>query len=890
MIRWDEKTQGMNGEERDYFLNYLVERVVASERWDRLEELLLNIFFLEVKAEAGNTHGLADNLSLALLRMPRTDTQYKLYSLVEKALRRDIHFIRRHPASLFQHMWNTCSWHDGAKVDRGGGVPAKEQTIASCELACLMKTWRTARTESGRSRPWMRSLTPPSIPLTEHNHAIISGHTESVCGLSFSPDGKLMLSASHDRTARLWNCETLRMETFCNIPKGSVWSVGFLATNEPVYIVKLPAGDIAISSVRTRREVARLKGQPEAVECLAVSPYCTHIACGYHDGIVKVWRVSDRQELIEIRTKEVSRDLPESLLKQELLRLAGTIEQLFRSCHPSNRREHERDNATNGLLRNAAASKSVKKCKDILSKTMNYEKTEDFPQALLCLDELHYLVWATNHGVVHIYDMCHKRDVRTYVIPDAIAVLQMTYDGQTVFCGGFAGVWALSVNEQEILWRPNDGSMESVISMQLSRSGEYLVCGHRTGEVSIIDTHNGLVRGKQTLSTYANECVALSPDSLRVAVASEDTKIYIMKPPDLRANYAVQRAHKSQITCLAMSRDGARYLTGSMDGEMRLWKARSATEEAVVRGHEGVINDAMFLSGKKGILSWSDDRTIRLWDNALEELVLELTHPSLIYCVVKNEKQSLIISGCSDGEIYVWEMATGKLKNHFAAHQDGVHYVSLSEDGAWLASGGDDFCLRVWDMSSCSLDSMVAYNDDDGAFGAPQPRFLGESHRLACLFGDDTIRIYDLETQRQEACLEVGKPFKHFAIDEKGLLLVAECMDDCVMLWDMSTCNLIGQFQGSVWTDGDMWAIANGPKVFPWRAVRLGNEVCIKHIQTREEVAWVPQRVLSILPTQKIWVGIEGARICSYILENALKTSSVRGNRGAATVLGRSRF
>ena len=33
-------------------------------------------------------------------------------ALLDEAIRRDVHFLDRHPTALFQCMWNTCWWYD----------------------------------------------------------------------------------------------------------------------------------------------------------------------------------------------------------------------------------------------------------------------------------------------------------------------------------------------------------------------------------------------------------------------------------------------------------------------------------------------------------------------------------------------------------------------------------------------------------------------------------------------------------------------------------------------------------------------------------------------------------------------------------------------------------
>ena len=53
---------------------------------------------------------LAQDFHDAVAAMPRGHPKHRMFELLEEAIRRDIHFIARHPTTLFQQLVNQLVW------------------------------------------------------------------------------------------------------------------------------------------------------------------------------------------------------------------------------------------------------------------------------------------------------------------------------------------------------------------------------------------------------------------------------------------------------------------------------------------------------------------------------------------------------------------------------------------------------------------------------------------------------------------------------------------------------------------------------------------------------------------------------------------------------------
>ena len=94
----------------------------------------------------------------------------------------------------------------------------------------------------------------------------------------------------------------------------------------------------------------------------------------------------------------------------------------------------------------------------------------------------------------------------------------------------------------------------------------------------------------------------------------------------------------------------------------------------------------------------------------------------------------------------------------------------FAPDGKWLASGGADNSIKIWDTSTGR--ELRALSGHTGSVWSAV--FSPDGRRVASGGADKTVRVWDLGTKERASMAENAEPLRGLAITPDGKRFVAQ--------------------------------------------------------------------------------------------------------------------
>jgi WD40 repeat protein len=142
--------------------------------------------------------------------------------------------------------------------------------------------------------------------------------------------------------------------------------------------------------------------------------------------------------------------------------------------------------------------------------------------------------------------------------------------------------------------------------------------------------------------------------------------------------------------------------------------------------------------------------------------------------------------GTSDGIVYLWEVATGRLLRKLQGDHARVETVAFSSDGKTVVSAQDMCKARFWDVDTGKQKKLLEWPHEENVHSLFSIAYFSPSQLIAPALVGNKVCLRDALTGKDLGILgahQNGIEAVAFSPDGKRLASVG---DTTVLIWDIS--------------------------------------------------------------------------------------------------------
>ena len=551
--------------------------------------------------------------------------------------------------------------------------------------------------------------------------ALLTGHTDRVTSVTYSPKGKLLASAS-SREISLWNLHTQEHKATFEDKGGNslVWSPydQWLAVGR--------WGEVCLLNAYTGEEQFTFFGYTAGVSHLAFSPDSQTLAAAVDYGTMHLWNVrtgaAQNFKGIEGHTDSISA-LAFSPIRNEFVSAAWDS-----TLRLWNARTGQNIKTLNNLWIGCAAyspngsTLAVGRGPEILLLNAN---TLELQQTISGhIDGIHSLVFssdgstlasASSDGTISLWNAetgSHRLTIEGHFNFYSAA---LSPDGKTLATSSPDGIFLYNTRNGQFNTSFSEGGGSPALTY--SPSGETLAAGmwDNGPEIRLLNAHTGEV--KKTLRWKGRPATSLvfSPENAQMlAVGSWEGRIRLWNTQ----TGTLQRTLPTQtqkITSMVFSSDSKVLTSASWVGKILLWNTQTGKLQRTLPTQRQDLR-SITLSPDGNTLASASWDTIRLWDAKNGQLKQTLDGDGASVAFSPTGK-ILAVGGWQ--KIDFWNAENGHLQRRISEIRGGALWLAFSPNADTLVSFGWEGTILLWDMNALpeiraedvNLDGVVDVQD-----------------------------------------------------------------------------------------------------------------------------------------------------------------------------------
>ena len=601
----------------------------------------------------------------------------------------------------------------------------------------------------------------------------------SITDLHISPDNQLILTASSDGNARIWEMTGKQLTTL----KGHQGAItGICWSFDGNYILTASADHTARLWSGTGDLLAILEGHQDWVRSANFSPDNQWIVTASRDATVRLWDLSGAERSVFtghqnwVRNAEFS---PNSqyiltaskdgtarlwnLRGQELLNLKGH-QSWVRNAHFSQ----------DGQLLVTASADGTARIWDLSGKTIaNLQGHQNWVRNAEFSPNGDLVVTASADGTARIWDLSGK----------AIAILQGHYQGlyDAHFSPNGQFIVTTSPDRTARLWNRKGkalvilrGHQQDVYQAQFTQDSRLLVTvsGDRTARLwDLSDKGTVTLRGHSHWVRSAH----FNADQSRIVTASRDKTARIWD--NTGQQLAILEGHQDWVRSAEFSPNGQLIATASADKTAQLWSA-SGKKLTTFQGHHDAVLEVHFSPDGQYLLTVSKDKTARVWTPSGRTLAVLRKHQDAIYSASFSPDGQFIVTASGDATACMWDII-GREMATCLGHEQPIYSVQLSSDNEFLLTASADKTARVWDITGKQISLLTGHHGI-----VYQARFSPDEQLIVTASADKTACIWGRSGQKLAVLYGHQGLVSGAEWSPDGQLIVTASEDGTARLWD----------------------------------------------------------------------------------------------------------
>jgi WD40 repeat protein len=317
----------------------------------------------------------------------------------------------------------------------------------------------------------------------------------------------------------------------------------------------------------------------------------------------------------------------------------------------------------------------------------------------------------------------------------------------------------------------------------VTADGRSVVTAEPDGSALVRNTSSGELVARLRGDRLRLSSLGTSRDGTHVLTASYDGSVRIWTSS---GRLLRRLTHGSPILSAAISPDASRVLTVGAEGPARIWSATNGRLQATLRTPEGVVMEAAaFGPDGRRVLTLDPGSKAWLWDTASGRLELEVgsTIDPVIDAALAADGRRLVVLNKESG-IVALDTATGRRLSAIRPALTGAYSVFLSPGGRVALTSTQDGVVHVWDVEAGSQRTVFRGHRD----GVRAAAFSANGRFAVRVSADGSAHVWDTVTGRPRATL-LGQgaeiPFVSF-LGERSIAMTSS--DGSVRIFDCALC------------------------------------------------------------------------------------------------------